>query len=83
MCLAVPAKVLSIDDDFLTAEIDVMGNTKTVAILLVPDAEVGSWVLVHAGQAIGLVSEEEAAQSIELWEEVLRYDGQCGLDESQ
>jgi hydrogenase expression/formation protein HypC len=75
MCLAVPAKVISIDDDFITAEIDVMGNTKKVGILLTPEAHIGSWVLVHAGQAIGVVSEEEARQSLETWEEILRNEG--------
>jgi hydrogenase expression/formation protein HypC len=75
MCLAVPAKVISIDEDFITAEIDVMGNTKTVGILLTPEAQVGSWVLVHAGQAISVVSDEEATESLKMWEEILNYDG--------
>jgi hydrogenase expression/formation protein HypC len=74
MCLAVPAKVISIDEDFITAEIDLMGNRKTVGIMLTPDAIVGSWVLVHAGQAIGVVSDEDAAESLELWEEIIRYE---------
>lgn len=74
MCLAVPAKVISIDDDFITAEIDVMGNLKRVGILFTPEAVVGSWVLVHAGQAISVVSEEDAAQSLKVWEEILQNE---------
>lgn len=72
MCLAVPAKIISIDKDFFAAEVDIMGNTKRVSVVLTPEAEVGSWVLVHAGQAINVVSDEEAGASLELWEEILR-----------
>lgn len=72
MCLAIPVKIVSIDQDFFTAEVDVMGNTKTVSVVLTPEAQVGSWVLVHAGQAITIVSEEEARASLEIWEELIR-----------
>ena len=72
MCLAVPSKIISIDEFFSIAEIDVMGNTKKVSVVLTPEARVGDWVLVHAGQAISVVSEEEASASLEIWEEILR-----------
>lgn len=72
MCLAVPVRVVSIDQDFFTAEVDVMGNTKTVSIVLTPEARVGCWLLVHAGQAITIVSEDEARASLDVWEELLR-----------
>lgn len=75
MCLAVPAKIVSIDEDTFSAEIDVVGNTKKISIMLTPEAEVGSWVLVHAGQAINVVSAEEAQASLETWEEILREEG--------
>ncbi|MCL6471802.1 MAG: HypC/HybG/HupF family hydrogenase formation chaperone [Firmicutes bacterium] len=72
MCLAVPSKIVSIDEGGFTADVDVLGNIKKVGIILVPNASVGNWVLVHAGQAISVVSEEEASASLETWEEVLR-----------
>ncbi|MDP2210421.1 MAG: HypC/HybG/HupF family hydrogenase formation chaperone [Candidatus Aquicultor sp.] len=75
MCLAVPAKIVAIDKDSFSAEIDVMGNTRTISVMLTPDADLGSWVLVHAGQAINVVSDEEAQASIEIWEEILREQG--------
>jgi len=74
MCLAVPAKIVSIDEDTFSAEIDVMGNTKKISIMLTPEAEAGSWVLVHAGQAINVVTAEEAQASLETWEEILREE---------
>ncbi|HCG99340.1 MAG TPA: HypC/HybG/HupF family hydrogenase formation chaperone [Actinobacteria bacterium] len=75
MCLAVPAKIVAIDKDSFSAEIDVMGNIRTISVMLTPDADLGSWVLVHAGQAINVVSDEEAQASIEIWEEILREQG--------
>ena len=75
MCLAVPAKIVAIDKDSFSAEIDVMGNVRTISVMLTPDADLGSWVLVHAGQAINVVSDEEAQASIEIWEEILREQG--------
>ena len=75
MCLAVPAKIVAIDRDSFSAEIDVMGNIRTISVMLTPDADLGSWVLVHAGQAINVVSDEEAQASIEIWEEILREQG--------
>ncbi|MBS3910060.1 MAG: HypC/HybG/HupF family hydrogenase formation chaperone [Actinobacteria bacterium] len=75
MCLAVPAKIVAIDKDSFSAEIDVMGNIRTISVMLTPDADLGSWVLVHAGQAINVVSDEEAQASIEIWEEILRGQG--------
>ena len=72
MCLAVPAKVVSIDEDaFFAGEVDILGNKKTVSLILTPDAKIGDWVLVHAGQAISIISEDEAQASLEVWEDIL------------
>jgi hydrogenase expression/formation protein HypC len=49
------------------AEID--GVRREISVIYVPDAEVGDYVLVHAGFAIGQVDEEEAAKTLELLRE--------------
>ena len=51
MCLAIPAQIKSIEPG-LMGEVDILGVTRTVALDLVPKAQVGSWVLVHAGYGI-------------------------------
>lgn len=76
MCLAVPAKIVEIDHDTFSASIDVMGNIRKISVMLTPEAELGSWVLVHAGQAINVVPDEEAQASLEMWEEILRDEQQ-------
>ena len=65
MCLAIPAQVAIIGENRM-AQVDIHGITRTVSLDLVPTAEVGSWVLVHAGYAIEVVDEEFAAESWEL-----------------
>jgi hydrogenase expression/formation protein HypC len=48
------------------AQVDMRGVTRTVSLDLVPEAEVGSWVLVHAGFAIQVVDEQFANETWEL-----------------
>ena len=68
MCLAIPAQVKSIDEDNL-ATVDILGVTRKVALDLTPSAEVGSFVLIHAGFAIAVVSEEAARETLDLIKE--------------
>lgn len=69
MCLAIPAQVKSINEDKL-ATVDILGVTREVALDLTPSAEVGSYVLVHAGFAIEVVSEEYAQDTLDLIREI-------------
>jgi len=65
MCLAIPAKIVSIDDNRL-ATVDILGVTREIALDLTPAAEVGNYVLVHAGFAIEIVDEQFAQETIDL-----------------
>jgi hydrogenase expression/formation protein HypC len=65
MCLAIPATV-SLIGEHRMAQVDMRGVTRTVSLDLVPEAEVGSWVLVHAGFAIQVVDEQFANETWEL-----------------
>lgn len=74
MCLGVPAKVIEIEGE--RALVDVMGSRMYVGIFFVPEVRIGNYVLLHAGQAITVVDEEYAKESIEEWRNVL--DGRHG-----
>lgn len=67
MCLAIPAKIEKIDDG--KAEVDIRGLKKRIGLALLPDAEVGEFVLVHAGFAIQRIDPDEAEQTYRLLEE--------------
>lgn len=69
MCLAIPAKVVSITGN--KAKVDFgEGVLREVDITLV-NVEVGEYVLVHAGYAIQVLSSEEAEETLRLWNEIL------------
>jgi hydrogenase expression/formation protein HypC len=68
MCVAIPAKIKSIEG-FL-AEVEVGGISRTISIQLTPEIQKDDYVLVHAGFAIHKVDEEEARQTLELFEEL-------------
>jgi len=68
MCLAMPAKILSIDGD--EAEVDFGGVIRKTNVSMV-DAKVGEYVIIHAGFAIQKVDEEEAKETLQLWNEFL------------
>lgn len=72
MCLAIPAKILSIDGNYARADFD--GTTKQIVIALLPKIEVGKFVIVHAGYAIEEINEVAAKESLELWRELLEKD---------
>jgi len=73
MCLAVPGLIEDIDGE--RAEINFGGVTREANISLV-DAEIGDYVIVHAGYAIERLEEEEAKKSLETWNEVLEAQKQ-------
>jgi hydrogenase expression/formation protein HypC len=65
MCLAVPGKIITIDnkDELMrTGNVDFGGIVKQVNLTLVPEAQVDNYILVHAGFAIGKINEEYAMQ---------------------
>jgi hydrogenase expression/formation protein HypC len=61
MCLAVPAKIVECEGS--DAVVDLHGNRVAVNTLLVPEAVVGDWVLVHAGFAIQRLDCREAEET--------------------
>jgi len=68
MCLAIPARIVTID--YLRAKVDMMGNERMVGIELVPEACIGDYVLIHAGYAIEVIDSEIARETEELLLEV-------------
>ena len=64
MCLAIPARVVDLQADDM-ALVDLGGVRKPVSIALVPQAQVGDYVIVHVGHAIGMIHPEEAERITE------------------
>lgn len=66
MCLAIPGKIVAItnqlDETFRTAKVSFGGINKEVNLCMVPEANIGDYVMVHVGVAISKVDEEEATK---------------------
>lgn len=69
MCLAIPALITEKKSDNL-ATAEILGVTREVALDLTPQANVGDYVLVHAGFAIEVVDADYAKGTIELVEQL-------------
>jgi hydrogenase expression/formation protein HypC len=76
MCLAVPGKIESVqEDDVRTGLVSFGGISKEVCLSLVPEAGVGDYVIVHVGFAISKVNEQTAKESLALLEEMDQANG--------
>ena len=78
MCLAVPGKVISIEESNVgmnMGKVNFGGIMKQVCLAYVPEVKVGDYVLVHVGFAISKVDEEEAAKVFEYLREMGELEG--------
>jgi hydrogenase expression/formation protein HypC len=72
MCLAIPAKIVSVKED--RAKVNFGDNVLRDVNVALVDAKIGDYVLVHAGYAIQVLDEKEALETIHLWEEILEAE---------
>jgi hydrogenase expression/formation protein HypC len=68
MCLAVPMKIISKNDSTAVAEIG--GVQRQISLMLLPEANTGDYVIVHAGFAIQILDETEAKKTLELLQQI-------------
>ena len=69
MCLAIPSKITKIQNNMAT--IDVEGVQREASLLLLEDARVGDYVIVHAGFAIQRLDEAAAQETLDLLREAI------------
>ena len=68
MCLAVPLKLIEIDGKEAVG--DVMGVRRRIRVDFIPEPKIGDYVIVHAGFAIERLSEQQALEDLNSWEEL-------------
>jgi len=84
MCLAIPSKITKIENEM--AVIDVDGVQRQASLLLLTDAQVGDYVIVHAGFAIQKIDTDIAQDTLKLLKEAAArseapFDEEPGTDE--
>ncbi len=72
MCLAIPGKILEIQDfgPIRAARVEFGGIVRQVSLNFVPEAGLGDYVMVHVGFAISCVDAVEAERTYRLLEEM-------------
>ena len=68
MCLSIPVMIVSIDGSI--AEVSAGGAIFKAGLQMIENAQVGDYVLMHAGFAIQKINEKEALETIKLFEEI-------------
>lgn len=69
MCLAIPAQIITIDNNSGMATVSVDKVKVEVSLALVDDVNVGDYVLVHVGYALNKIDEDEAIKTLALFAE--------------
>ncbi len=76
MCLALPARVIAIDEHGEMATVALGGVKKDISLILVDEVQVDDFVLIHVGYALNKLSEKEARRTLALFAEAgLTGDG--------
>lgn len=68
MCLSIPGKITEIQDRH--AKVEIGGTIYTASLELLEDVRVGDYVLVHAGFAIQKLDEQEALETLSMFDEL-------------
>jgi hydrogenase expression/formation protein HypC len=82
MCLGVPGKILSLETNevgMAMGKVSFGGVAREVCLAYVPEAQIGDYVIVHAGFALNTLNEEEANEVFEL----LREMNESTIDDRQ
>lgn len=76
MCLGIPGKVLEIYevDGTLMSKVDFDGVIQDVCLATTPEAKVGQYVLVHAGFALNVLSDQEASETLKILKDLETFN---------
>ena len=68
MCLAIPAKVIKIEGPKATVEM--AGVSRETSIAMLSNIQIGDYVLIHAGYAIQRLDEDEALETLRMFDQI-------------
>ncbi|MGA8178514.1 MAG: HypC/HybG/HupF family hydrogenase formation chaperone [Desulfobacterales bacterium] len=69
MCLAIPSKIVKIENNMATIDVD--GVRREASLLMIENPKLGDYVIVHAGFAISKLNEEDALESLKALREAV------------
>ncbi len=72
MCLSIPSKIKSIDKENNIATVDTMGVERHASLDLIDQpVGIGDYVLIHIGFAMNKIDEEDALESLKVYQEII------------
>ena len=85
MCLAVPGKIIELDasSGIHMGKADFGGVVREICLEALPEAALGDYVIVHAGFALNLLSEEEAQETLKLLNELASVNDEIDSNPDQ
>jgi hydrogenase expression/formation protein HypC len=85
MCLGIPGKIVEIlpKEGLQMCKVDFGGVLREVCIETLPEAKLGDYVIVHAGFALNILSEQEARETLELLNEISAFDEEIDGPQAQ
>jgi len=83
MCLAIPSKVVEINEELNIAKVDTMGVLREASLDLLPEpVEIGDYVLIHIGYAMNKIDKDDALETLKIYKEILqKMDEEESLEE--
>ena len=72
MCIGIPAKVIEISGT--SGKVDYEGVERETSFLMLPEAKVGDYVILHAGFAIKRLDAEDAKETLRIIQEMVRVE---------
>jgi hydrogenase expression/formation protein HypC len=84
MCLGIPGKITEIyqSGSLRMCKIDFGGVLREACLEAIPDAQIGNYVIIHAGFAINILSEEEAKATLDALNEISLIEEELNLSSS-
>lgn len=72
MCLAIPGKIIQINDQSTPrmGKVSFSGVIQDVCLEWVPEAKIGEYVVVHVGFALSIIDEKEAIETLQLFKQI-------------
>lgn len=77
MCIGIPGQIVERLPDG-SAKVDVCGVRRDVSLMLVGDAQIGQWVLVHVGFAMSIIDEAEARDTLDALQNMYEVEPDVG-----
>lgn len=85
MCLGIPGKIVEISGEqdplFRMGKVDFGGILREVSLAYVPEAQLGDYVIVHVGFALHTVDEQEAHETLALFQEIGALEEELGAED--